>query len=104
MSNPHGILSQAFVFHLAILCAAFDLILGGWWRDYEVHGKMACKSWILALEYPALVVDWWTWSFDRGICCLEVAIEQEGIEIAGRRGISADFWKRSLRSGLGVED
>lgn len=81
-----GVLGQTY-----IMCdVAFCVALGGrgWWGGGdEVDGEVACEGVLVGNEGAALVVDWRAVEFHCRPEGLEVAIREEGVEVAGWDGV-----------------
>lgn len=81
-----GIFGQACVVRDVAFCVA---LRRGWRRSGgdEVDGEVACEGVLGGGEGATLVVDWWAVEFHGRPEGLEVAIGEEGVEIAGRDGV-----------------
>lgn len=80
------IFGQACVVRNVAFCVAF----GRGWRwggGDEVDGEVACEGVLGGGEGAALVVDWRTVEFHGRPKGLEVAIGEEGVEVAGWDGV-----------------
>jgi hypothetical protein len=81
-----GILGQAYIVRDVAFCVALGG--SGWWGGGdEVDGEVACEGVLVGNEGAALVVDWRAVEFHCGPEGLQVAIGEEGVEVAGWDGV-----------------
>jgi hypothetical protein len=102
MSDAHGIFLETFVFRSPIL--GYDSFFLGRRGGNKVNSKVAFESRVLRFECSAFVMEFWSSWLHSSPCSLEVAVEEERVEIAIWCNIVAQFWKGSVWPTLRWED